>query len=254
MARQVYLEEMSQGDYTRILNGCDPRLIEFNERAHVAICLERRFATSGAPWEFNLRDLLRSVSLSPTCPSQVVDLVYLQRLRNARDRSALRRIFDDVFADGPVAVVHEHVNALAITKGSDVLDVPHAYRAPLLHMLRCVRERLPVIVVGPGGSGKTSIVRLASRIASRPLVEIAVSAALDATELLGAFEQVDAARHRQNLIVTLRQAMIHASASGSVTSDLLDLWNVVERLPIAQGFVACTRLDRCVLTVPRQVE
>ncbi|XXQ38124.1 Midasin [Plasmodiophora brassicae] len=233
---KVYLEEMSQGDYTRILNGCDPRLIEFNERAHVAICLERRFATSGAPWEFNLRDLLRSVSLSPTCPSQVVDLVYLQRLRNARDRSALRRIFDDVFADGPVAVVHEHVNALAITKGSDVLDVPHAYRAPLLHMLRCVRERLPVIVVGPGGSGKTSIVRLASRIASRPLVEIAVSAALDATELLGAFEQVDAARHRQNLIVTLRQAMIHASASGSVTSDLLDLWNVVERLPIAQGW------------------
>lgn len=47
-----------------------------------------------------------------------------------------------------------------------------------------------VILYGDELSGKTSVVRYLARLAGRPLTVLAVTPSLDATDLLGSYEQV----------------------------------------------------------------
>ena len=76
------------------------------------------------------------------------------------------------------------------------------------------------VVSGGASSGKSSLVRLASRLAGRALTEVALSAATDTTELLGCFEQSEPSR------------LLHAAlrAVGEMSADAsLSLLTIIQR-------------------------
>jgi hypothetical protein len=74
-----------------------------------------------------------------------------------------------------------------------------------------------VLLVGGAASGKTAVARQLAALADAPLTELALTAATDTGDLLGSFEQVEAARlHRSlhTLAETLVQSLMHALLCG----------------------------------------
>lgn len=65
------MDELGQEDYELICRSCFPtiselllqKLILFNKRLYEETMLHHKFAQDGAPWEFNLRDVLRSCEI-----------------------------------------------------------------------------------------------------------------------------------------------------------------------------------------------
>ena len=68
---QVYVDELAEGDYLFICSSLYPsiprsvliKLISFNKRLHEETMLYHKFAQDGSPWEFNLRDVIRSCQM-----------------------------------------------------------------------------------------------------------------------------------------------------------------------------------------------
>ncbi|KAJ2421869.1 AAA ATPase midasin, partial [Coemansia sp. RSA 2531] len=61
------------------------------------------------------------------------------------------------------------------------------------------------ILVGPAGSGKTSLVRWLANATGNRLIEFAMNSGVDTSDILGGFEQVDAQRHRSALLLRVAQ-------------------------------------------------
>lgn len=57
--------------------------------------------------------------------------------------------------------------------------------------MKCVEKGWMTILVGPTASGKTSLVRLLALLTGHRLRVMAMNSAMDTTELLGGFEQVN---------------------------------------------------------------
>lgn len=65
---QVYVDELVEDDYLFICQSLHPsipetvlsKLILFNNRLYEDTMIHRKFAHEGSPWEFNLRDIIRS--------------------------------------------------------------------------------------------------------------------------------------------------------------------------------------------------
>lgn len=68
---QVYVDELVEDDYLFICSSLYPsiprsilsKLILFNKRLHEDTMLYHKFAQDGSPWEFNLRDVIRSCQI-----------------------------------------------------------------------------------------------------------------------------------------------------------------------------------------------
>ncbi len=92
---KVYVNKMSDSDLLVILRAmyagriedeCLVKMIQFNEKLNREVVVERRWASSGAPWEFNLRDMFRWCDLvvkeeetENANPGNFVYLVYAAR-------------------------------------------------------------------------------------------------------------------------------------------------------------------------------
>ena len=141
---KVAVEAYSAADFRFIVRSLFPqlshalvaRMVDFNSELLRATMVERRFGLEGAPWEFNLRDLLRWGELATGCRAgqgapgadaecadetghatgvdvetsgtrleaalrlsllHAAPLIYLERFRNARDRHAARMLLDAAF-------------------------------------------------------------------------------------------------------------------------------------------------------------
>lgn len=65
------MDELVEDDYLFICSSLYPsiqrsilsKLILFNKRLHEEIMLNHKFAQDGSPWEFNLRDVIRSCEI-----------------------------------------------------------------------------------------------------------------------------------------------------------------------------------------------
>lgn len=68
---QVYIDELVEDDYLFISSSLYPsipkpvlsKLIFFNKRLHEDTMIHHKFAQDGSPWEFNLRDVIRSCEI-----------------------------------------------------------------------------------------------------------------------------------------------------------------------------------------------
>lgn len=71
MVLQVYVDELDADDYLFICRSRYPsvpetlltKLICFNNRLHEDTMISRKYGQEGSPWEFNLRDVMRSCQI-----------------------------------------------------------------------------------------------------------------------------------------------------------------------------------------------
>lgn len=204
---------------------------------------KRSLGHVGGPWEFNLRDTLRWLELLSSTkglvafrnPSEFVDIVVKQRFRTVEDRACVDELFKQVFGHAPpkrhlyhqLSKDHLQVGHALLARRGDTQPVSIQGIALLKRNLSCletimtaVQQRTPVILVGPSGTGKTSIIKLLASVAGAELDEIALNSDIDTTDIVGGFEQVDISRSISSLFLELqrflKQSAIEALCQGFV--------------------------------------
>jgi len=86
------------------------------------------------------------------------------------------------------------------TVSSCDLKILPGMRQSLETVAQCLHHQWLVLLIGPAGSGKTSLIRLMSHLTGNVLHELNLSSSTDISELLGCFEQYNAVRHYRLVI------------------------------------------------------
>ncbi|KAI8086936.1 P-loop containing nucleoside triphosphate hydrolase protein [Gilbertella persicaria] len=229
---QVYVEQLTSDDLlficSHLFSEFEPstlsKIIEFNNRMYEETMVRCSFGRKGSPWEFNLRDVFRWLELmqkdNVKDPAEYLDIIYMQRMRAHEDRIQTIQLYESVFGikyDRPAQprfeltpssfIVGHSSLARKHSENSDVsgqeLHVLQSFLSPIESLMKCVESSWMAIVTGPSASGKTSLVRLLSKLTGNQLEEFAMNNSVDTMELLGGFEQVDLNRHRQVVMENL---------------------------------------------------
>ncbi|EJC98837.1 P-loop containing nucleoside triphosphate hydrolase protein [Fomitiporia mediterranea MF3/22] len=229
---KVYIEQLTPDDLLLICQNLFPNIdlstlrlmITFNCKLHQEVVVNRRFGISGAPWEFNLRDIMRWASLM-TRSDGVVDepwkhfnAVYGTRFRTKGDKEAVLELFASVFND-PDVVRKVHLAFLYtpesvacgtsfLSKGPVTVPAEGSFLAPsqlngVESALAGIAHNWLVIVCGSHSSGKTSFVHALSSMSGRPLQEMALGSSSDTSDLIGSFEQTSNDFHNERFLEKL---------------------------------------------------
>ncbi|XP_030054953.1 midasin [Microcaecilia unicolor] len=262
---QVYVDQLSLSDMEFIANTMFPaigkstiaKMVAFNNKIDQEVMVERSWGQKGGPWEFNLRDLFRWCQLiltdqSPGCydPGQHVFLVYGERMRTKADSEKLLSVFREVFglhSNPYVGTLQFHITPYnvqigysVLTRGTCVPPLSHGQLA-LLHnslqslesVMKCVQMGWMVILVGPATVGKSSLIQLLALLTGHRLKIMTMNSAMDTTELLGGFEQVDINRPwrcflekvESTVQALLRDSLLATDVSVEETEVLLRAWS-----------------------------
>lgn len=173
------------------------------------------FGASGSPWDFNLRDMQRWLSLLtasssierfPSDPVEYLDLCVVQRFRTSQDRAYARDVAVQHFGGKvlePDQPIVSSSNDHLVFGHSIVPRFDYAYlqrhqsaipaadlNADLAQsILKACAEKWLVILTGDNATGKTSQLRSLASATGNHLEEFNVSNQTDALELLGSYEQ-----------------------------------------------------------------
>ena len=230
------------------------KLITFVSELDDQVANRRAFGTLGAPWEFNLRDTLRWLQLLASksfsgSARDFLDAIFAQRFRSESDRARLLQLFEAVYGahEPPVYGAHEPRIALyhniapkSLQVGLSVLardpDVARpesvstlriAQLPPMEALMVSVRQNWPIIIVGPPGSGKTSILNQLASLTGASLITFAMNADIDAMDLVGGYEQVDPSREMHSFLTRLeayaRRKLASQTTQSSPFTQLLEL-------------------------------
>ncbi|KAL8046294.1 hypothetical protein ABFX02_08G168300 [Erythranthe guttata] len=234
---KVYVDELVDEDYVSICSSLYPsierslllNLVVFNKKLHQDTMLYNKFGQDGSPWEFNLRDVIRSCQIIQDASEKsksycFLSSIYLQRMRTPADRVEVMKLYEQIFGLEPFVDPYPRVNLnpdsvivgdVAIERSlcqasgisSNNLKILPGLRHCLEAMGQCVKHQWLCILVGPPSSGKTSLVRLLSELTGNVLNELNLSTATDISELLGSFEQYNASRHYHLAIARVERYM-----------------------------------------------
>ncbi|KAK3671964.1 AAA ATPase midasin [Recurvomyces mirabilis] len=203
------------------------RLVNLMDRE---IVQRRRFGSSGAPWEFNLRDTMRWLNLhvstrglmSAASIRDCVRMVFQQRFRSGLDRDAFDRLFEMVFeSPSSASDMFSSISSTDLQLGLALLPrqptqaqyrdafsglclTPSGLRALEAAMV-CVQHGWPIILTGPSGSGKTSMIHSLASATGASVVTLAMNAETDAMDLVGGYEQSDPLRQKTQALSELRK-------------------------------------------------
>lgn len=216
---KVYIQELDVDDLLLICRESFPdypesslrSIITFTSRIQYEITLQNSFGREGGPWEFNLRDLLRWLTLlsTPTGlelssgPVEQLDTTFIQRFRTLEDRARVRVIFHEVFGEYPSlnrpwpTITPAHVQI-----GHSLIQSSHSPNSSLSHLLQsqlstlqaassCIQQGWLVIIAGGCGVGKNSVIRALANMHGVQLHEFSMNSSIDTADLLGGFEQVN---------------------------------------------------------------
>ncbi|RCV42665.1 hypothetical protein SETIT_9G233700v2 [Setaria italica] len=227
---KVYVDELSEEDYLFICKSRYPlisesflrNLICFNNRLYMDTMVHRKYGQQGSPWEFNLRDIIRSCEMVAGSPDTSKDdcflnTVYLQRMRTVVDRHKVIELFEEVFERKPsihqskMLCVNPHclvVGNASIRRNNfqsykvrnNQLNIFPGTLNSLEAAMHCIHQGWLCILVGQNSSGKTSLIRLLAQLSGNTLNELNLSSATDVSELLGCFEQYNFFRHYKAVI------------------------------------------------------
>ncbi|KAJ0755641.1 putative von Willebrand factor, type A, AAA+ ATPase domain, midasin, midasin, AAA lid domain 7 [Helianthus annuus] len=222
---KVYVDELVEKDHLFICRSLYPsiqeslivKLIAFNKRLYEDTMISHKFGQSGFPWEFNLRDIIRSCQIIEGAPGSAkndcfLNTVYVQRMRSSTDRQEVINLYKQVFGVKPVINLYPRVqldpenlivgntyvkrnNTKASALSLCELKILPGQRQSLESVAQCLHHQWLVLLIGPAASGKTSLIRLMSQLTGNVLNELSLSSATDISELLGCFEQYNAIRH-----------------------------------------------------------
>lgn len=260
---KVYVDELVEDDYLFICNSLYPsiprpllsKLICFNNRLYEDTMLLRKFGQDGSPWEFNLRDVLRSCQIIESTPDKskvdsFLDIIYIQRMRTASDCREILKIFEEVFGIKPFINQYPHVevNPNYVIVGNTFVKrnhyQPNKTLKSQLHILpgfchsleaalQCVQHQWMCILVGPSSSGKTSLIRLLAQLTGNILTELNLSSGTDISDLLGCFEQYSAYRKYHSVVAQIEccineYSSLHLESSSEAflveNKDLIPRW------------------------------
>lgn len=193
--------------------------VSFVELLDVEVAQRKRFGALGGPWEFNLRDISRWLSLVNSedgllkagNAKDFVDLLFTQRFRTAIDRAYVEDIFASVYgADLAPSDLHSSLSVSTVQLGLSLLtrnplDAP-THPRPIsedgvghhLHALQAmmmgVQRSWPMILSGSSGVGKSSIIESLASAIGATVETFAMNAETDAMDLVGGYEQADPLR------------------------------------------------------------
>ncbi|KAF2274496.1 midasin [Westerdykella ornata] len=217
------------------------KLIDFVAALDEQVVYKRSFGHLGSPWEFNLRDTLRWLRLLGEAGSarDFLDAVFVQRFRSDTDRSQLLKLFDAVCGEHePRVTLYHNLSPETFQVGLGLLsrDVVVARPDPVSHLripqlapmealMISVRHNWPVILVGPAGSGKTSMINQMASFVGADLATFAMNADVDAMDLVGGYEQIDPSRGIQRfkarLSAYIRRRLIMSETTSSTLLNLI---------------------------------
>lgn len=257
---QVYMDDLDELDYFDICQQLYPsiesstirNMVTFVVRLGTEIAQTAGIFSHGAPWELNLRDLLRWLSMMsaptgyeryPGQPEEHLDPLFVQRFRTIADRDYVLRLFEDVFGKfkafgrtGRPAITSTNLRIGAnIFMRLDPL-LAHSdnnYRSRTSRHLRAmealgnaIASNQLLILTGCSGSGKTALIEDFANCTGRSIVTFNVNAQTDTLEMLGSFEQCSRARHLSALLNRLQSAIDSATADSRSES----LWPCMNRM------------------------
>ncbi|PVI05602.1 midasin [Periconia macrospinosa] len=220
------------------------RLITFVSELDDQVVNGRAFGSLGAPWEFNLRDTLRWLQLLASdvltgSARDFLDTIFAQRFRSVGDRARLLALFQNIYgAHQPRITLHHDMSSTTVQVGLGTLSrnthitsaemVPGlrvSQLAPLEALLVSVRQNWPVILVGPPGSGKTSIVSQLAAVAGASLITFSMNPDIDAMDLVGGYEQADPSRQLHQFLGSLEDFVRRklATANQKATNGVLEI-------------------------------
>ncbi|GAA5820590.1 hypothetical protein JCM11251_003065 [Rhodosporidiobolus azoricus] len=249
----VHMEELDAIDLNAIAAALYPdmdaailsKMIAFNSTVHRQTMEQRAFGMEGSPWEFNLRDVLRWLTLVRSSSGldtrqheaiEYIRLLYLQRFRDSADREHVARLFASSFGEyvDPVerpwpslSSSHAQIGhsllpradfSLSSQRASASLSLQQHSLQPLEALTKCLDMGWLAILTGPRGTGKTALIRQVAALGGRRLREFTMNAEVDTLELLGSFEQADRFRELDSLAgdaVTL----LEEAAAGQLRVD-----------------------------------
>ena len=153
-------------------------------------------------------------------PGDAVDLLYLQRMRTREDRAEIVKRYYAVFgrdAETELRIARFPqvcISASSIRIGdaclTRVVDAPlpavsafpllRSQSAVLSHLITCVNAAYPMLLVGSSCTGKSALVETLAALSGHRLLSVQISAALDSSDLLGGFEQLDLSRETQHIL------------------------------------------------------
>lgn len=245
------LDLICQRSFVHVDAGLIDNVVRFVNKLETESSQRRSFGANGGPWEFNLRDIARWLSLAQSSEGFVragsdadfVDLLFLQRFRSYDDREYVRKLFESVFRDAPpLADMISSVSPLVVQVGLGLLhrnpvsaDMTGAFpttgRKPqqlrvLQSVMLCVQQRWPVILAGASGSGKTSLISSLAATVGVSVVTIAMNAETDSMDLIGGYEQSDQQRQDVEARRQLRghlELLAKSDLIGSSAEQMLDI-------------------------------
>jgi len=245
------------------------RLVSFVTELDVQVSQNHALGARGSPWEFNLRDSLRwlqllSSRLGLCSAGQAEDFLqslFAQRFRTTDDQDSVYGIFHDTttikvsnhqlctnlsvnwFQVGLALLPRNELIQYVTPPSTSVeLDVE---KLPLLETLMlCMQFSWPVILVGSSGSGKSFLLETLAVSVGIELDVLALSADVDATDLVGGYEQVDASRSYKRVLskvenvvrLTIAEHMTSLK-TGRETDDLSLLLAWLYRLSAYNGVI-----------------
>ncbi|KAI9714101.1 MAG: hypothetical protein M1828_001222 [Chrysothrix sp. TS-e1954] len=200
-------------------------------------------AFAGGPWEFNLRDIIRILQLSCSKKGLLpagrtrdfVDIIVTQRFRSTAAHASVAQLcfdldshsssgaFDQKVDQDPFLI--RRVNTINMSTDSFQVGLGLLSRSGTLRsrsashvnfngrfhcvesVMLAVQQRMPVILTGHTGSGKSRLLASLASALGVHLETFSVNADIDATDLVGAYEQVDPSRQNVELMSQIRETV-----------------------------------------------
>ncbi|CAH6722528.1 midasin [[Candida] jaroonii] len=209
------LSLISQHLYPNVDQEIGKKMIDFMSELEKEVIVQKKWGSSGGPWEFNLRDTLRWLELFNSnsifenlTASDFFGMIIRYRFRSPEDQKNAILLFETIFGklnrrDNYFNITDRYVQAgAAVINKSELVkfnqgtnSIPLQCNFKFLEAaIHCVNHNLPLILTGPSNSGKTELVRFLAKTVGAKLNEFAMNSDVDSMDILGGYEQVDLTR------------------------------------------------------------
>ena len=243
--------------YPKISGNIASRIIEYVAKLERLATQSNTFSASGTPWEFNLRDVLRWLHLlsskapllSGAQPSDLEQMLFQNRFRSREDTRTVQTLVQSTSNASPNFHTYfrntspdffqcgfgslGRCNVASSPLGSYLKHDPRIVESVLI----AIQTNWPCLLVGPSGSGKSSLIQDIAAIHGARISILPLNADMDTLDLVGGYEQVDYKRHAAKLLSQIQELLADHIVQQIV--DRLDVHNHwYELLTLTRGQAA----------------